>query len=110
MRRNNRGDVPKMQEKEIKDYVQKLCTVTFKGALQEMMKVMVEGLSKYPEDDWEDRPAIHHIQHIIAHLNNYRINPCYENLEDLTHAMTRCTMLVQSQLNKQAKNDNIRNT
>lgn len=110
MRRNNRGDVPKMQEKEMKDYVQKLCTVTFKGALQEMMKVMVEGLSKYPEDDWEDRPAIHHIQHIRAHLNNYKKNPCYENLEDLTHAMTRCTMLVQSQLNKQAKNDNIRNT
>ena len=42
-----------MEKIEAQEYAQKLLSVTFREAIQEMLKVMIEGKEKYKKDDWE---------------------------------------------------------
>lgn len=89
-----------MEKIEAQEYAQKLLSVTFREAIQEMLKVMIEGKEKYKKDDWETRSVDHHLEHIRAHLDSYDKNRDFNHLYDLTHAMTRCMMLTQALINK----------
>jgi hypothetical protein len=61
--------------------------------------VILEGKKKYPKDDWQERPLEHHLSHIRKHLDDYEKNPCFDNLEDLTHACTRIMMITTTLIN-----------
>jgi hypothetical protein len=71
---------------------------TFPKALEEVEKVMIEGLEKYPNDDWSRRPIEEHIKHAVDHL---RVIPFDVDIakkqwiEDASHAATRVLMLLE---------------
>ena len=89
----------KIKYEIIRDMADKLYKRTFHHTMFQVAHVMIEGKKKYPKDNWNERPLKHHLSHIRKHLDDYEANPCFSNLEDLTHACTRIIMITSSLIN-----------
>jgi hypothetical protein len=90
----------KIDPSELKKYTDYLKDVLFKETIDEIAYTMLLGLQKYPNDDWQERPNEHHIEHIKNHLVQFTSDMSLKKLEDLTHATCRCMMLTQKIINK----------
>lgn len=89
----------KLKYEKIRELADKLYTQTFHQTMFQVAHVIFEGKKKYPKDDWQERPLEHHLSHIRKHLDDYEENPCFDNLEDLTHACTRIMMITTTLIN-----------
>ena len=70
------------------------------SVMNEIQKVMEEGLEKHPDGEGWEETAPEHVARAIKHLWSYKrklvaTNPMYGGMEDhLTHAFTRLMMAV----------------
>lgn len=65
---------------------------------------MAKGAAKYGELNWHKCPAKEHLQHLMNHINEYRINP-YDSEDHPAGIAARALMFVDSLIRERAQAD-----